>query len=75
MRSALRKGIELLSAPETDSVRSQVRTVQNSGKSASENMKAIGGVPKNVAQLKPDINKLMCKVTLIVICLVSADTK
>ena len=75
MRSALQKGIELLSAPETDSGRSQVQTVQNSGKSASEHMKAIGWIPKNVVQLKPDINKLMCKVIPIVICLVSANTK
>ena len=75
MRSALRRGIELLSAPETDSVQSQGQTIQNSGKSASEHMKVIDGIPKNVTQLKPDIDKLMCKVILIVICLVSANTK
>jgi len=72
MRSALRRGIELLSA---DSVQSQGQTVQNSGNSTSEHMKATDGIPKNVIQLKPDIDKLMCKVIPIVICLVSANTK
>jgi len=75
MCSALRRVIELLSVPETDLVQSQGQTIQNSSKSASEHMKVIDGIPKNVTQLKPNIDKLICKMILIVICLVSANTK
>ena len=75
MRSAFLRGVDLLSASETDSAQSQGQIIENPGKSASEHMEAINGVPKNVAQLKPVIDKLMCKVILIVICLVSANEK
>ena len=67
MHSAFWRGIDILSASGTDSAQSQGQTVENPGRSASEHMEAIGGVPKNVTQLKPVIDKLMCKVILIVI--------
>ena len=66
MRSALWRGIALLSVSETDSVQSQGQAVESLGKSAFEHMKAIGGIPKNVNQLTPDIDKLMRKVILII---------
>ena len=75
MRSAFLRGVGLLSASETGSAQSQGQIVEDPGESASENMEAINGVPQNVAQLKPVIDKLMCKVIPIVICLVSANAK
>jgi hypothetical protein len=65
MRSAFRRGAELLSEPESGSVQSQGQTVETSGKSAAEHIEGIGGVPKNAAQLKPVINELMRKVIMI----------
>jgi hypothetical protein len=67
MRSAFLRGVELLSMPESDSVQSQGRTVENTGKYLSEQMEGISGVPKNVTQLQPVIEKLMCKVIMIAI--------
>jgi len=69
MRSALWRGIELLNASGSDSVQSQRQTIENpaSGKSASEHMEAIVGVPKTVTRLKPVINELMRKVIMIAI--------
>jgi hypothetical protein len=64
MRSAFWRGIEHLRAPESDSVQCQGKTAENSGKSASEHMEGISGVPKNVTQLKPVIDKLMRKVIM-----------
>jgi hypothetical protein len=65
MRSAFKKGVELLSEPESDSVRSQGQSSGNRRECASEDLEGIG-IPKNVTQLKPNINKLMDKVIIIV---------
>jgi hypothetical protein len=64
MQSAFWRGIERLGAPESDSVQSQGQTAvaDNSGKSTSEHLEGISGVPKNVAQLQPVIDQLMRKV-------------
>jgi len=67
MRSAFKRGVELLSEPESDSVQGQGRTVENPSESEFEHMEGISGVPKNVTQLKPIIDKLMCKVIMITI--------
>ncbi len=67
MRSAIWRGVELLSNSEPDSVQSWGQTVESPSKSASEHMENIGGVPKNVTQLKPVISKLMHKVVTIAI--------
>jgi hypothetical protein len=65
MRSAFRKGVDLLSEPESDSVQSQGKNIKR--ESTSKRMEGISRVPKNVTQLKPVINKLMRKVVLIAI--------
>src|SRR6267378_4971797 len=65
MQSAFWRGIERLRAPGSDSVQCQGKTAENSGKSTSEHMEGISGVPKNVAQLKPVIDQLMQKVIAI----------
>jgi hypothetical protein len=67
MHSAFWRGVELLREPESDSVEGQGQTVENRGKSTSERMEDISGVPKNVAQLKPVIDQLMSKVVVIAI--------
>jgi len=67
MCSAFWKGIEVLSVPESGTVQSQEQMVENPGKSASEHMEGMSGVPKNVAQLKPIIEKLIRKVIMIAI--------
>jgi hypothetical protein len=67
MRSAFRRGVDLLSETETDSIRSQGQTIEIHSKSTLEHMEGIGGVPENVTQLKPVINKLMSKVITIAI--------
>lgn len=65
MHSAFWRGIERLRAPESDSVQSRGETGEHSGKSTSEHIEGISGVPKNVAQLKPVIDQLMQKVIII----------
>jgi hypothetical protein len=69
MRSAVWRGVELLSASASTSGSSQGQgqTIENFGKSASKNVEAIGGVPKNVTQLQPIIDELMRKVIVIAI--------
>ena len=67
MRSAFRRGVELLSKPESDSAQSQEQTVENPRDSASESMEGRGGVPKNVTRLKPVLGKLLRKVIMIAI--------
>lgn len=67
MRSAFRKGVELLNEPELDSVQRRGKNVESPSRSASEHTEDIIGVPKNVAQLKPVINELMRKVIAIAI--------
>jgi hypothetical protein len=67
MHSAFLRGVELLSVPDSSSVQSQGRTVENSGKYLSEQMEGISGVPKNVTQLQLVIDKLMRKVIIIAI--------
>ena len=67
MRSAFWRGIELLEAPESDSVQSQGETIDNTGKSRSECMEGISGVPKNAVQLKPVMDQLIHKVMVITI--------
>jgi hypothetical protein len=64
MQSAFWRGIERLRAPDSDSVQCQGETAENSGKSTSEHMEGIRGVPKNVTQLKPVIDQLMQKVIM-----------
>ena len=66
MRSAFKRGIELLSEPESNSVQSQGKPVEGSSKSASENMEGIVGVPKNVTQLKPVFNELIRKMMIMI---------
>jgi hypothetical protein len=63
MHSAFQRGVELLSELKSSAVQSweQPFMVENP-LSTSEHMKSICGVPKNVAQLKPVIDKLICKV-------------
>jgi hypothetical protein len=73
MRSAFWRGVELLSEPESDSVQSRGRPVESPSKSASKHMQGINGVPKNATQLKPVIDKLVCKVIVITIRLVSVS--
>jgi hypothetical protein len=69
MCSAFKRGIELLSEQESDSVQSQ----RNSGDGESstlpvpEHIEGVVRVPKNVTQLKPLIQKLMRKVIVIAI--------
>jgi hypothetical protein len=67
MRSAFWKGIEFLSVPESGTAQSQEQTIENPGKSACEHIEGMSGVPKNVTQLKPVIDKLMRKVITIAI--------
>ncbi len=67
MHSTFRRGVDLLSETESDSVQSQGQTVKSPSKSTSEqtSMEGVSKVPKNVAQLKPVINKLIIKVIMI----------
>jgi hypothetical protein len=67
VQSAFRRGVELLSEPESDSVQSQGQTVEGHSKSTFEHIEGIGKVPKNAPQLKPVIDKLMRKVIIIAI--------
>ena len=67
MRSAFKRGVELLSESESDTVQSQGKTVEVPGKSAAEHTEGIGRAPKNLTQLKPVINELMRKVNMIAI--------
>ena len=67
MHSAFSRGVELLSEQELDSAQSQEPTVENPSEFASVNMEGICRVPKNVTQLKPVMDKLMCKVIMIAI--------
>ena len=73
MHSAFLRGVELLNQPELDSVQSPGQTVDSPRKSAPDHMGGIDGVPKNVTQLKPVMDKLMRKVTMITIWSVSAN--
>ena len=67
MRSAFRRGIELLSEQGSDSSRSQEQNAKNV-EFASENIEGVcGRVPRNVTQLKPVIDKLIRKVVMIAI--------
>ena len=65
MCSAFRRGVKLLSETKSDSVQSQGQTVESPSKSTLEPMEGIGGVPKNVTQLEPVMDKLMSKVITI----------
>jgi hypothetical protein len=67
MRSAFRRGVELLSEPESDAAQSQGKAIENPGKSAFEHMEGIGAVPKNTIELKFVIDKLMSKVIVMAI--------
>ena len=62
MRSAFRKGVALLSEPES-SAPGQGKSVEIPSKSASGYMQGIDGVPINVTELIPVFDKLMRKVT------------
>jgi hypothetical protein len=57
IRSAFRKGVELLSGPESDPIQSHGTTRESPSKSPSENMEGIGRIPEDSIQLKPDIDK------------------
>jgi hypothetical protein len=69
MRSAFKRGIDLLSEPESHSVQSQGNSAggESSTLPAPECREGAIRVPKNVNQLKPLIDKLMCKVIVIAI--------
>ena len=73
MRSAFRRGVEILNDRASDSVQNQGNPTGNPGKPAPENLEGISVVPKNVTQLKPVIDKLMQKVISIAIRPVSAN--
>ena len=63
MHSVFWRGIELLSEPKLSAVQSQEQLfIVENPLSTSEHMESICGVPKNVAQLKPVIDKLIRKV-------------
>jgi hypothetical protein len=64
MRSAFWRGVELLREPESDSVEGQGQTVEDPGRSTSECIEGVSGVPKNVTQLKPVIDELLDKVIM-----------
>ena len=66
MNSAFRRGIELLSTPESGAAESQGKTVESPGSSASGHMESMGVVPKNVAHLAPVIDKLLRKVIIMI---------
>ena len=68
IHSALRRGVQLLSEAESGPLKNQGQR-----KSAPELMEGISRVPKNAAQLKPVIEKLMCKVIGITIWQVSTN--
>jgi len=59
MCSTFRRGVELFSKTESDSVQSQGKPVESPSKSIPEHMEGIGEVPKNVTQLKLVMDKLM----------------
>ena len=63
MRSAFWRGVELLSEPKSTSVQSREQPfmVESPPEPTSEHTESICGVPKNVAQLKPVIDKLIHK--------------
>jgi hypothetical protein len=67
MHSAFRRGVELLSEPESDSVRRLGKIAENPSESTSKCMESTGWVPKNVMELKPVIEKLIQKVIIIAI--------
>jgi len=63
MCSAFQRGIELLSELKSSTVQSREQPfIVENPLSTSEHMESICGVPKNVAQLKPVIDKLIRKV-------------
>lgn len=68
MHAAFRRGIELLSEPESNSVQGQSSGILR--EYSSEDVEGIG-VPKNVTQLKPVISELMRKVIIFPILPVS----
>jgi hypothetical protein len=72
MHSAFKRGVELLIEPESDAAQSQGKAMENSGRFAFEYMKGIGGVPKNAIELKFVIDKLISKMIVITIRLISA---
>lgn len=69
MCSAFKRGVELLSEPESDSVQHQGQAAEGSSRFSSsyEHMEGISGVPKNATQLEPIIDELMRKVIMIAI--------
>ncbi len=69
MRSAFKRGVELLSKPESDSIQCQGQAAEGPSRSlsSSEHIEGINGVPKNATQLKPIIDELMHKVIMITI--------
>ena len=73
MHSAFKKGIKLLSEPESDSVWSQGQSLANLRERAFEDWKGTE-VPKNATQLKPIIDKLINKVIIIAFWLIPANT-
>lgn len=67
MRSAFKRGVELLGEPEFDPVQGQGQTAENRSGSAPKNMEGICGVPKHAAQLKPEaIDELTRKVIMMI---------
>jgi hypothetical protein len=59
MHSAVRRGVELLSGLESSTAQIQGQVIESSSKSASGHIEDIDKIPKNAAQLKSVISKLM----------------
>ena len=74
MHSAVRRGVELLSGLESSTVQIQGQAIESSSKSASGHIEDIDKIPKNAAQLKSVINKLMENVIMIAIWQLIANT-
>jgi archaellum component FlaC len=74
MRSAVRRGVELLSRLESSTSRSRGQAIESSSKSAPEHIEDIDKIPKNVAQLKSVISELTQNVIMIAIWQLVANT-
>jgi len=73
IRSAFRKGVEILSGPESDPSQSRGTTGESRDNSPSKNVEDIGRIPNDSIQLKPVIDKLMQKVIAIAFRSISAN--
>jgi hypothetical protein len=74
MRSAVKRGVELLSRLESSTSGSQGEAIESSSKNAPEYIENIDKIPKDVAQIKSVISKLMQNVIIIAIWQLVANT-